>query len=168
MKTTFLNIALLIGSFSISSTAFATGAIEPTTTVISNTIQYKKLAPLKTHQLEFDVYNFCNYLENGNPKQAEGVYKSPDGRYVIALIKNDEKGHDYIGVVWAADNPYWRRGEVKFNFVITAENNLEHYYYNSKGEYVPVSFTVSGDTLVTNSLVKVDVQKIKATTMAWL
>ena len=57
---------------------------------------------------------------------------------------------------------------MKFNFVITAENNLEGYYYNSKGEYVPVSFTISGDTLVTNSLVKVDVQKIKATTMAWL
>ena len=96
------------------------------------------------------------------------MYKSTDGRYVIALIKNDEKGHDYIGVVCAADNPYWRRGEVKFNFVITAENNLEGYYYNSKGEYVPVSFTISGDTLVTNSLVKVDVEKIKATTMAWL
>lgn len=168
MKTTFLNIALLLSSVTFSNVSFATGGVEQTITTKINVTNTKKLSPLEKHQLDFDLFNFCNYLENGDLKPAEGVYSSPDGRYVIALIKNNEKGHDYIGVVCAADNPYWKRGEVKFNFVLTATNKLEGYYYNSSGEYVPVSFSVEGDSLQTNRLIKMDVEKIKATAMAWL
>lgn len=149
MKTTIINIALFLGLFSFTTNSFATKA--------------KKLVPIKKNQLELDINHFCNYLENGTTKKAEGLYRSPDGRYVIALIKNNERGHDYIGVVCAADNKYWKRGEVKFNFVLTANNELEGYYYNSKGEYVPVNFTIDGDSLKTNQLVKIDVQNIKAT-----
>tara|TARA_B110000046_G_scaffold34410_1_gene37252 strand:- start:21770 stop:21991 length:222 start_codon:yes stop_codon:yes gene_type:complete len=72
--------------------------------------------------------NSCNYLENGNLKQAEGVYRSPDARYVIALIKNNEKGHDFIGIASEADNSYWKKGEVKFNFVLESNNQLNGYY----------------------------------------
>lgn len=168
MKTTILNIALLIGSFSFTTQSFATGEKTPSVSTESTLIATKKLAPVKTHFLDFSVSNFCNYLENGNPRQLEGIYQSPDGRYVIALIKNNEKGHDYIGVVCAADNPYWKRGEVKFNFVVTNNSELQGYYYNSLGEYVPVNFTIDGDSLNTNKLNKVDIQKIKATTTAWL
>lgn len=168
MKTTILNIAFLLSTISINSTSFAIGGVEHPESLKTSLVKAKKLAPLETHHLNFDVLNFCNYLENGNPKLAEGVYQSPDGRYIIALIKNDEKGHDYIGVVCAADNPYWEKGEVKFNFVLTSNNELSGYYYNSSGEYVPVSFTIDGDSLKTNKLIKVDVEKIKATAIAWL
>ncbi|MFT6166175.1 MAG: hypothetical protein ACJAV5_001355 [Vicingaceae bacterium] len=168
MRTTILNIALLLGTFSMNSTSFAKGADSNTKSVETSLEFSKKLAPLETHHLNFNLFNFCNYLENGNPKKAEGVYQSPDGRYVIALIKNDEKGHDFIGVVCAADNPFWKRGEVKFNFVLDSNNELNGYYYNSSGEYVPVSFTIDGDSLKTNKLIKVDAEKIKATTIAWL
>lgn len=168
MKTTILNIALLIGTISMTSTSFATGGDTNMKSLETSLEASKKLAPLETHHLNFDLSNFCKYLENGNPKRAEGVYQSPDGRYVIALIKNNEKGHDFIGVVCAADNPYWKRGEVKFNFVLDSNNELNGYYYNSLGEYVPVSFTIDGDSLKTNRLIKVDVEKIKATTIVWL
>ncbi len=166
MKTTILNIAFLLGSISISTTSFAKSGNTNKKTVETNFVAAKKLAPLTTHHLNFDLFNFCKYLENGNPKKAEGVYRSPDGRYVIALIKNNEVGHDFIGVVCAAENPYWTRGEVKFNFVLGNNNELNGYYYNSLGEYVPVSFTIDGDSLKTNRLIKVDVQKIKAMTSA--
>ncbi|MFB1021962.1 MAG: hypothetical protein QMC40_04295, partial [Vicingaceae bacterium] len=69
----------------------------------------KKLEPVIRHQLLLVVLSFCNYLQTGRPKKVEGLYQSPDGRYVIALIKNNERVHDYIGVVRTADNPYWKR-----------------------------------------------------------
>jgi len=87
---------------------------------------------------------------------------------VIAIIKNNEKGHDYIGVVCAADNPYWKSGEVKFNFVLRNDNKLKGYYYNSSGNYVPVSFSINGDSLQTNRLRKVNLENNKATADAWL
>jgi len=52
--------------------------------------------------------------------------------------------------------------------VLGDNNELNGYYYDSSGEYVPVSFTIDCDSLKTNRLIKVDVQKIKATTVAWL
>ncbi len=168
MKTSILYIALLLVTFSSTQTSFATTGVGPTKSVKTSFLKSKILTPLKTHHLDFELPNFCNYLENGNPKQAEGVYKSPDGRYVIALIKNNKKGHDYIGVVCSTDNPYWEVGEVKFNFVLASGNELNGYYYDSSGAFVPVSFTIDGDSLKTNKLIKMDVEKIKGVTAGWL
>ncbi|MDB4061582.1 hypothetical protein N8371_07145 [Vicingaceae bacterium] len=88
----------------MTATSFAKGGDTNMKTIEINFVTAKKLAYLKTHYLNFDLSNFCNYLENINPKKADGVYRSPDGRHVIALIKNNEKGHDFIGVVCSADN----------------------------------------------------------------
>jgi hypothetical protein len=171
MKTTFYNTALLISLLSISSLTLASSTKDSTLNTINTrkmSTQSKKLEPVIRHQLQLDVLSFCNYLQTGRPKKVEGLYQSPDGRYVIALIKNNKKGHDYIGVVCTADNPYWKRGEVKFNFVLRNDNKLEGYYYNSSGNYVPVSFSINGDSLLTNRLIKVNLENNKATVVAWL
>ena len=168
MKIAFCNTALLISLLSISSLTLASSTEDRSLNTRKVSTQSKKLEPVIRHQLQLDIFSFCNYLQTGRPKKAEGVYKSPDGRYVIALIKNNEKGHDYIGVVCAADNPYWKRGEVKFNFVLRNDNKLEGYYYNSSGNYVPVSFSINGDSLQTNRLRKVNLENNKATADAWL
>lgn len=168
MKIAFCNTALLISLLSISSLTLASSIEDSSLNTRKTSTQSKKLEPVIRHQLQLDLLSFCNYLQTGRPKKVEGVYKSPDGRYVIAIIKNNEKGHDYIGVVCAADNPYWKRGEVKFNFVLRNDNKLEGYYYNSSGNYVPVSFSINGDSLQTNRLRKVNLENNKATADAWL
>lgn len=152
MKTSVLTSILFAALFSLTSVAHAKSP--------------KTLKPIHKTTINLNLSGFCNYLDNGVTHAAEGVYKSPDGRYVIALIKNDEKEHDYIGVVCAADNPYWEKGEVKFNFVLKDSTNLEGYYYNSKGDPTPVSFTIDDDSLKTNQLQKIDVAEVKASTLA--
>ncbi|MBL4706839.1 MAG: hypothetical protein JKY48_00165 [Flavobacteriales bacterium] len=153
MKTSIFTTALLTALITLSSSTFAT--------------KTKSLKPIVKSSVELNLSQFCNYLENGSPKAAEGVYTSPDGRYVIALVKNNEKEHDYIGIVCAADNSFWKKGEIKFNFVLSDSTELNGYYYNSKGDYVPVNFTIDGDSLKTNKLIKVDIDEIRAGTLAY-
>ncbi len=128
----------------------------------------KQLKTVKEHQIEFNLLNFCNYLENGNPQEVEGIYSSPDQRYMIALVKNDNKCNDFIGVVLSADNPHWKKGEVKFNFVKDEAGHLQGYYYNSSRDQFPVDFEISGDSLKTDRLQKLEVEEIKAGMIALL
>lgn len=138
------------------------------TTTSFATNNNKKIKTVKEHQIEFNLLNFCNYLENGNPQNVEGVYTSPDHRYTIALVKNENKCNDFIGVVLAADNPYWKKGEVKFNFVKDENGRLNGYYYNSTGDEFPVEFQISGDSLKTNQLQKMNLDEVKAGMIALL
>ena len=126
----------------------------------------KKLKTIDKTTIEFNVANFCNYLENGNSNGVEGIYKSPNGKYVFALVKNDESNHDFIGVVLASKNNRWKEGEIKFNFMLN-KDTLVGYYYDDKGNPIPVEFAMESDTLKTNVLTKVDLQKIKAGTLAY-
>jgi hypothetical protein len=99
--------------------------------------------------------NFHNYLEIGNPHQLEGIYASLDNRYKVAIVKNDAKHHDFIGVVISADNKYWEEGDVKFSFVMKDEA-LTGYYYNYSGEEAPIQFKIVEDALDANCLKKMD------------
>lgn len=121
----------------------------------------KQLKPIQKHKVEFNLLQFCNYLENGSPNRVEGVYSSPDQRYQVAIVKNDVKGHDYIGIVLSADNPYWQAGEVKFNFV-EKDSSLIGYYYNSSGEKFPIELKIDSDTLKTNHLNKMKIKQVIA------
>lgn len=120
----------------------------------------KTLHPVKEHQVNLDVNQFGKYLHDGNPDSLEGLYKSPDGKYLIALIKDQENGHDFIGVVVSAENPYWKEGEVKFNFVRDDSQKLKGYYYNSRGKAYPVTFKIGSSTIKTRLLKKVNLKDI--------
>lgn len=121
----------------------------------------KAISSENKDQVHIDLVQFSKYLKDGNPHQLEGVYSSDDGRYIIALIKNTEKSHDFIGVVISADNSYWTEGEVKFNFVMNSNGKLEGYYYNSNGEAFPMSFTIDNDTLSSKLLHKLDIEQFR-------
>lgn len=127
----------------------------------------KNLKPIEKQSVEFNLSQFCSYLENGKPHQLEGVYTSPDERYKIAIVKNDEKQHDFIGIVITADNHYWEPGDVKFNFVMK-DNALKGYYYNQAGDEFPMQFQIDADTLNTKSLKKLKVKTVKADMLAGL
>lgn len=128
----------------------------------------KNLSPAKDKKVELDVNQFGKYLHDGNPDSLEGIYQSPDGRYLIALIKNEANEHDFIGVVISADNPYWNTGEIKFNFVRNNSNKLQGYYYNSKGQAFPVSFKIGLSTLKTGLLKKMKLKDIPNGSLASL
>ena len=127
----------------------------------------KKLKTINTSPIEFSLTNFCNYLENGNTSGVEGVYKSSDGKYVFALVRNDARNHDFIGIVLATENNRWKEGEIKFNFVLQ-KDTLNGFYYDDKGNPIPVKFEIGNDTLQTNVLKKVDLEQIKARLIAGL
>lgn len=151
MKTKILTCLLLVG------------ALITTSTVQAHT--NKKLKIIDKTVLQFNVSNFCNYLEKGNSNGVEGVYKSPNGKYIFALVKNDERSHDFIGVVLSAEDNRWQEGEIKFNFMLH-QDTLVGYYYDDKDNPIPVEFALESDTLKTNVLTKVDLNKIKAGTLA--
>ena len=129
----------------------------------------KNLKTVKKEQkVLLDVNQFGKYLHEGDPDSLEGIYRSRDGRYLIALIKNDEKGHDFIGVVVSADNPYWEEGQVKFNFVRNSDNKLKGYIYNSQGKAFPISFTIGESTIKSRHLKKVKLKDIPNGSLASL
>lgn len=128
----------------------------------------KNAIPMKKNEIELDYSQFGKYLHDGNPDSIEGVYRSADKRYVIALIKNETNSHDFIGVVVSADNPYWKEGEVKFNFKRKDSQVLEGYYYDSKGIAYPITFKIGKSTIDTELIEKVDLVEIEAGSYALL
>lgn len=114
----------------------------------------KTLEVIEKQNIEFDFLRFCNYLENGAPHRLEGVYTSPDQRYKVAIVKNDAKHHDYIGIVISADNQYWKAGDVKFNFVLK-DSLLQGYFYNHVGREIPIQFNIVADSIDTDCLKRV-------------
>jgi hypothetical protein len=139
--------SLLLGAFFAPNYAMANPA--------------KTVLPIENKVIDFNLDQFKKYLELGTPHQLEGVYSSPDKRYVVAIVKNNDTRHDFIGVVIKAGNAYWKEGEVKFNFVLDeSSDKLVGYYYNSEGTPHEVSFCVGGDTLQTDCLKKVELSKI--------
>lgn len=124
----------------------------------------KTLKPIETDnqkEVVIDLAQFGKYLNQENAKNTEGVYTTEDGRYVIAIVKNNEKSHDYIGIVISADNEFWNQGEVKFNFVLNENNVLEGFYYDSKGENHPIELKVNEKGLVCDFLRKVSIEELR-------
>jgi hypothetical protein len=129
----------------------------------------KRLKTIKNEKkVNLDVNQFGKYLHDGEPDSLEGIYKSRDGRYLIALVKNDENGHDFLGVVVSADNPYWEEGQVKFNFVRNSDNQLKGYIYNSQGVGFPISFDIGKSTIKCRLLKKVKLKDIPNGSLASL
>jgi hypothetical protein len=128
----------------------------------------KTTEPLEKESIELNLSQFGKYLYDGNPDSLEGVYTTADKRYKIALIKNKAKTHDFIGVVVSADNPYWKNGEVKFNFVVNEENQLEGYYYDSMGRAYPVAFELGRSTIDSPLFQKLKTEEVIAGNLASL
>lgn len=131
----------------------------------------KNLKPInknQTEQVTIDLAQFGKYLMEDYSKTAEGVYRTEDKRYTIAIIKNEENSHDYIGVIISSDNAYWNSGEIRFNFVLESDNKLVGYYYDSKGDEHRVSFQVGEDGVVSNLFEKVSVEELRNSGIALL
>jgi hypothetical protein len=129
----------------------------------------KSVKPIKSNsnkEIELNLSQFGKYLEDGNAQSIEGVYKTEDNRYLIAVIKNKEKTHDYIGVVVSADNEFWKKGEVKFNFVIGENGELSGLYYDSVGEEHEMMFNLGENGIVSEMLEKMQIEELRSNDLA--
>ncbi len=132
----------------------------------SNTKTVKEMDNRQIDMEKFNIPQFGKYLQDGLPHEVEGVYKTKDGRYTLAIVRNEDSTHDFIAIVLDADNPFWKTGEVKFNFVLSDINSLEGLYYNSKGESVNLDFSFNKNGLKSDLLIKVDPSVIRANGIA--
>lgn len=93
----------------------------------------KKLSHANEKQVELNLERFIHYLRTAQPLEAEGFYTSADQKYVVAIVKNDTKEHDFIGVVVKSPNGRYSKGELRFNFVQESDSVLTGYYYDDFG-----------------------------------
>lgn len=134
----------------------------------SNAKTLKKVSKRQIDMSKFNLAQFGKYLQDGHPHAIEGVYMTNDGRYSLAIVKNQDSTHDFIAIVLNADNKFWNPGEIKFNFIQNDSTELEGLYYNSKGEATPIEFEINKDGLVSEMLNRVDPASIRLQGLAKL
>lgn len=132
--------------------------------IVQSAFSYPKKSRIldSTHSKDINLNysQFVKYLDNGNPDSLEGIYATEDKRYVIAVIKNETKFHEFIGVVISSENSKWNNGEIKFNFVRNNDGSLEGYYYNSD-KASPVKLSTGSSRIGINLLKKIALQDLE-------
>lgn len=93
----------------------------------------KNVKPTASKNISLNFQHFENYLRNGQPDEVEGFYATVDKRYIVAIIKNDAKEHDFIGVMVKAANSKYTVGELRFNFVQENDSILSGFFYDQNG-----------------------------------
>lgn len=125
--------------------------------------------PIHKYNVELNLAAFAKYLKIGDASKVEGVYASKDRRYIIAMVRNTVKTHDYIGVVISAENPFWENGEVKFNFVKESNGKMKGYYYDSLGTAYPMAFSIDKNGNIESDLLqKLSVEEVQLGNLASL
>ncbi len=61
----------------------------------------------------FDSSVFVNGLIINNEKDVEGIYRSFDSTYTIAIVKNKNAFRDYAGIILNSKTKFWHKGEIK-------------------------------------------------------
>ncbi|MEX2380211.1 MAG: hypothetical protein WD530_05675 [Vicingaceae bacterium] len=93
----------------------------------------KIVKPIASKSISLNFQHFDNYLRNGRPLEVEGFYATSDKRYVMAIVKNEAKEHDFIGVMVKAANSKYTTGELRFNFVQENDSILSGFFYDQNG-----------------------------------
>lgn len=133
-----------------------------------NAKSLKKVTKRQIDMSKFNLAQFGKYLQDGNPHAVEGVYRTKDGRYSLAIVRNLDSAHDFIAIVLDADNKFWNPGEIKFNFIQNDSTELEGLYYNSKGEATPIEFEINEKGIVSGMLRRVDPKTLRSEGLAKL
>lgn len=102
----------------------------------------KKLPQLMEKQVEVNFERFNHYLKTAKPLEVEGFYTSINQEYVVAIVKNDAKEHDFIGIMVKSPNGRYAKGELRFNFVQESDSVLTGYYYDDFGNAQSVKLQI--------------------------
>jgi len=61
-----------------------------------------------------------NFVNNREFDDYEGIWRSHDSKYTLAIIKTDDALNNYIGYVLSSTERLWKKGDIKIKF-----NNLQ-------------------------------------------
>jgi len=82
----------------------------------------------QTEQIPADSLSLVSYLQkSGDP--LEGIYRTADGAYTVALIKNKNRYRDYAGIILASATRLWIPGQVKFELKKNNDSTLHYFIY---------------------------------------
>lgn len=70
-------------------------------------------AYLSTESIATDSMQVVHYLSQLREPGIEGIYKTLDNSYTIAIIKNKNAARDYAGIILNSGTKLWTKGQVK-------------------------------------------------------
>jgi len=73
---------------------------------------FKSAAYLNTETLAIDENEILEQLKNSD-QNIEGIYRTADSVYEIAIIKNKTERRDYAGIILKSKTKLWSKGQVK-------------------------------------------------------
>lgn len=84
---------------------------------------------LKRERVNLDLEALEQSLVTVSANEIEGIYKSSDGSYKVALVKNQNNFRDYYGIILDSKTKLWQPGQVKFELKQTGDNRFKGYFY---------------------------------------
>jgi len=102
---------------------------------------FKSPAYLNTETLAIDENDIFQRLKNSD-QPIEGIYRTADSAYEIAIIKDKTERRDYAGIILKSKTKLWSKGQVKMELKKINDSLFEVYTYlrNHALSYDEVSF----------------------------
>jgi len=103
---------------------------------------FKSLTYLSTEKKQLDSTTIVTYLQSLSNPTIEGIYKTPDNVYTIALIKDQTNTRDYAGIILASATKLWQPGHIKFEIKQVNDSTLDVFMFlrNHSLEYNQLSY----------------------------
>lgn len=84
---------------------------------------------LSTERMEIDSAQMMNYLQQLKDPGLEGIYRTPDGTYTIAVVKKQNDRRDFAGIILSSSSRLWQKGQVKLELKQLNDSVLQVYSY---------------------------------------
>lgn len=82
---------------------------------------------LSTERIDKDSASLIAYLQQPADSSIEGIYKTADGTYTVALVKNKTNLRDYAGIILDSKTKLWQKGQVKMEVKQLTDSSFEIY-----------------------------------------
>lgn len=82
---------------------------------------------LSTERIATDSAVLVAYLQQSAEPSIEGIYKTADGTYTIALVKSKTNLRDYAGIILDSKTKLWQKGQVKVEVKQLTDTTFEIY-----------------------------------------
>ena len=84
---------------------------------------------VETERMDADSAQLINYLQQLKDPGIEGIYKTPDGTYTIALLKKPAEHRDYAAIILSSATRLWQKGQVKLEIKQVNDSLFQVYSY---------------------------------------
>lgn len=84
---------------------------------------------LATERIDIDSAQTINYLQQLKEPGIEGIYRTMDGTYTIALLRKPTERRDYAGIILSSASKLWHKGQVKLELKQVNDSIVQVYSY---------------------------------------